>query len=66
MDSNCTFDHSERLSFRNETQKLHVFSGYDDVGDYLQVLYGSREGFHAIDLDSGDVYDVFLPGSVCY
>ncbi|GMR34140.1 hypothetical protein PMAYCL1PPCAC_04335 [Pristionchus mayeri] len=29
----------------------------------LKVLYGSREGFHAIDLDSGDVYDVFLPGS---
>ena len=30
----------------------------------MQVLYGSHEGFHAIDLDAGEVYDVFLPNSV--
>lgn len=44
--------------------KVAIIPGYNDDGS-RQVLYGSREGFHAIDLDSGDVYDVFLPGSVC-
>ena len=27
----------------------------------LQVLYGSASGFHAVDLDSASVYDIYLP-----
>lgn len=27
----------------------------------LKVIFGSSEGFHAVDLDSGAVYDVYLP-----
>lgn len=27
----------------------------------LKVLYGSHEGFHAIDLDSASIYDVYVP-----
>ncbi len=30
----------------------------------LKVLYGSREGFHAIDLDSASIYDVYIPQNV--
>ncbi|XP_058124059.1 serine/threonine-protein kinase mig-15 isoform X5 [Anopheles coustani] len=27
----------------------------------LKVIYGSAEGFHAVDLDSATVYDIYLP-----
>ncbi|XP_055706684.1 serine/threonine-protein kinase mig-15 isoform X7 [Phlebotomus papatasi] len=27
----------------------------------LKVIYGSAEGFHAVDLDSASVYDIYLP-----
>ncbi|KAG5677531.1 hypothetical protein PVAND_007286 [Polypedilum vanderplanki] len=27
----------------------------------LKVIYGSNEGFHAVDLDSATVYDIYLP-----
>jgi len=27
----------------------------------FQVLYGSASGFHAVDLDSASVYDIYLP-----
>lgn len=30
----------------------------------LKVIYGSAEGFHAVDLDSATVYDVYLPKHV--
>lgn len=30
----------------------------------LKVIFGSAEGFHAVDLDSGAVYDVYLPAHV--
>ncbi|EJW83173.1 hypothetical protein WUBG_05915, partial [Wuchereria bancrofti] len=29
----------------------------------LKVLYGSREGFHAIDLDSGSIDDIYTPAN---
>lgn len=31
----------------------------------LKVIYGSAEGFHAVDLDSATVYDIYLPKHVC-
>jgi len=30
----------------------------------LKVLYGSSEGFHAIDLDSASIYDIYVPQCV--
>ncbi len=30
----------------------------------LKVLYGSRDGFHAIDLDSASIYDIYVPSHV--
>lgn len=30
----------------------------------LKVIYGSAEGFHAVDLDSASVYDIYLPKHV--
>lgn len=32
----------------------------------LKVIYGSAEGFHAVDLDSATVYDIYLPKHVSY
>lgn len=32
----------------------------------LKVIYGSAEGFHAVDLDSATVYDIYLPKHVRY
>ena len=30
----------------------------------LKVLYGSQHGFHAIDLDSAAIYDIYTPQNV--
>lgn len=30
----------------------------------LKVLYGSADGFHAIDLDSATIYDIYIPQNV--
>ncbi|XP_076336959.1 serine/threonine-protein kinase mig-15-like isoform X2 [Tachypleus tridentatus] len=32
-----------------------------EEGVRLKVIYGSAEGFHAVDVDSGGVYDVYIP-----
>jgi len=32
-----------------------------EEGTRLKVIYGSAEGFHAIDLDSSSVYDIYIP-----
>lgn len=32
----------------------------------LKVIYGSADGFHAVDLDSATVYDIYLPKHVRY
>ncbi|XP_022171846.1 serine/threonine-protein kinase mig-15 isoform X2 [Myzus persicae] len=32
-----------------------------EEGARLKVIYGSADGFHAVDLDSASVYDVYLP-----
>ncbi|CAH1987655.1 unnamed protein product [Acanthoscelides obtectus] len=32
-----------------------------EEGTRLKVIYGSSEGFHAVDLDSASVYDIYLP-----
>ncbi|XP_030751087.1 serine/threonine-protein kinase mig-15 isoform X6 [Sitophilus oryzae] len=32
-----------------------------EEGTRLKVIYGSCDGFHAVDLDSASVYDIYLP-----
>lgn len=32
-----------------------------EEGTRLKVVYGSTDGFHAVDLDSASVYDIYLP-----
>ncbi|KAM6179931.1 mitogen-activated protein kinase kinase kinase kinase 4 isoform 22-T22 [Erethizon dorsatum] len=32
-----------------------------EEGQRLKVIYGSCSGFHAVDVDSGSVYDIYLP-----
>ncbi|KAM6955679.1 mitogen-activated protein kinase kinase kinase kinase 4-like isoform 5-T5 [Lycodopsis pacificus] len=32
-----------------------------EEGQRLKVIYGSASGFHAVDVDSGAVYDIYLP-----
>uniref|UniRef100_A0A8C3APH6 non-specific serine/threonine protein kinase n=1 Tax=Cyclopterus lumpus TaxID=8103 RepID=A0A8C3APH6_CYCLU len=35
-----------------------------EEGQRLKVIYGSSLGFHAVDVDSGAVYDIYLPSHV--
>ena len=35
-----------------------------EEGQRLKVIYGSASGFHAVDVDSGAVYDIYLPTHV--
>lgn len=32
-----------------------------EEGTRLKVIYGSADGFHAVDLDSASVYDIYIP-----
>ncbi|XP_014681370.1 PREDICTED: misshapen-like kinase 1 [Priapulus caudatus] len=34
-----------------------------EEGTRLKVIYGSQNGFHAVDVDTGNVYDVYIPQS---
>ncbi|XP_072329778.1 traf2 and NCK-interacting protein kinase-like isoform X16 [Scyliorhinus torazame] len=35
-----------------------------EEGQRLKVIYGSHTGFHVIDVDSGNVYDIYLPSHI--
>lgn len=35
-----------------------------EEGIRLKVIYGSAEGFHAVDLDLAAVYDIYAPAHV--
>ncbi len=37
-----------------------------EEGQRLKVIYGSCAGFHAIDVDSGNNYDIYIPVHVSY
>ncbi|XP_041034811.1 misshapen-like kinase 1 isoform X2 [Carcharodon carcharias] len=32
-----------------------------EEGQRLKVIYGSNSGFHAVDVDSGNTYDIYIP-----
>uniref|UniRef100_A0A2R5LJN7 non-specific serine/threonine protein kinase n=1 Tax=Ornithodoros turicata TaxID=34597 RepID=A0A2R5LJN7_9ACAR len=48
-------------SFPELTHKPLVVDMTIEEGIRLKVVYGSTQGFHAVDLDSGAVYDVYIP-----
>lgn len=35
-----------------------------EEGTRLKVIYGSADGFHAVDLDTANVYDIYIPKHV--
>jgi len=37
-----------------------------EEGQRLKVIYGSSRGFHAIDLDTSNVFDIYIPAHVCF
>ncbi|XP_043913179.1 nik-related protein kinase [Protopterus annectens] len=48
-------------SFTSVSQKPLFVDLTVENGQRLKVIYGSVAGFHAIDVDSGTVYDLYLP-----
>ncbi|XP_044538588.1 mitogen-activated protein kinase kinase kinase kinase 4-like [Gracilinanus agilis] len=48
-------------SFHSLYQKPLAVDLTVENGQRLKVIYGSVAGFHAIDVDSGTVYDLYLP-----
>ncbi|XP_034038222.1 misshapen-like kinase 1 isoform X2 [Thalassophryne amazonica] len=48
-------------SFRSLPQKPLSVDLTVEEGQRLKVIYGSLSGFHAIDVDSGTPYDLYLP-----
>ncbi|XP_026558658.1 nik-related protein kinase isoform X2 [Pseudonaja textilis] len=48
-------------SFTSLSQKPLLVNLTVENGQRLKVTYGSAVGFHAIDVDSGSVYDLYLP-----
>ncbi|XP_077465473.1 mitogen-activated protein kinase kinase kinase kinase 4-like isoform X2 [Stigmatopora argus] len=48
-------------SFRSLSQKPLFVDLTVEEGQRLKVIYGSLSGFHAIDVDSGTPYDLYLP-----
>ena len=58
------------------TDMLQSFAGLSDKplmvdltveeGQRLKVVYGSSRGFHAIDLDTSSVFDIYIPAHVSF
>lgn len=52
------------MAFKSFSELQHKPSLVDltvEEGTRLKVIYGSCTGFHAVDLDSASVYDVYMP-----
>lgn len=37
-----------------------------EEGQRLKVIFGSHTGFHVIDVDSGNSYDIYIPSHVSF
>lgn len=51
-------------SFNELTHRPLLVDLTVEEGSRLKVIYGSADGFHAVDLDSASVYDIYLPKNV--
>ena len=55
------------MAFKSFNEVIHKPLLVDmtiEEGIRLKVIYGSNEGFHAVDLDCGAVYDIYIPAHV--
>ncbi|XP_052217159.1 mitogen-activated protein kinase kinase kinase kinase 4-like isoform X4 [Dreissena polymorpha] len=48
-------------SFGDLAQKPQIVDLTVEEGQRLKVLYGSKYGFHAVDVDTASVYDLYIP-----
>lgn len=55
----CVFQSFSELQHRPQLVDLTV-----EEGQRLKVIYGSSVGFHVIDVDSGNPYDIYIPSHV--
>uniref|UniRef100_A0A4W3HK42 non-specific serine/threonine protein kinase n=1 Tax=Callorhinchus milii TaxID=7868 RepID=A0A4W3HK42_CALMI len=55
------------MAFKSFTELQHRPLLVDltvEEGQRLKVIYGSHTGFHVIDVDSGNVYDIYVPSHI--
>lgn len=55
----CLFQSFSDLKHKPQLVDLTV-----EEGQRLKVIYGSNIGFHAIDLDTSSVFDLYIPSHV--
>lgn len=53
-------------SFANLSEKPVLVDLTVEEGQRLKVIYGSYRGFHAIDLDTSQVFDIYIPSHVSF
>ncbi|XP_043925989.1 TRAF2 and NCK-interacting protein kinase isoform X7 [Protopterus annectens] len=51
-------------SFSDLQHKPQLVDLTVEEGQRLKVIYGSSTGFHAVDVDSGNPYDIYLPSHI--
>ncbi len=53
-------------SFSNLAEQPKLVDLTVEEGQRLKVVYGSTKGFHAIDLDTSQVFDIYIPSHVSH
>ena len=51
-------------SFNELAEKPLLVDLTIEEGQRLKVIYGSSKGFHAIDLDTSNVFEIYIPSHV--
>ena len=55
------------MAFKSFTDLVHKPLLVDmtvEDGITLKVIYGSKTGFHSVDLDNGQISDIYIPSQV--
>lgn len=55
------------MAFKSFTDLVHKPLLVDmtvEDGITLKVIYGSKVGFHSVDLDNGQISDIYIPSQV--
>ena len=53
-------------SFGDLVQRPLIVDLTVEEGQRLKVLYGSKVGFHAVDVDVASIYDLYIPQHVSF
>ena len=56
--------HPPSQSFTDLQHRPQLVDLTVEEGQRLKVIYGSSVGFHVIDVDSGNPYDIYIPSHV--